>query len=91
MLELFRILTEKLQNNNNVTLIDFSGDLPPEKLSRLSEIIAVNSEIPKTEQVLEDYIQTLLRYQYKNVSQRVGELSDKELYAAIEQIKKEKK
>ncbi len=89
--ELFCILTEKLQNNNSVTLIDFSGDLPPEKLSRFSEIIAVNNEIPKTKQVLDDYIRTLLGQQYKNISQRVGELSDQELYDAIEQIKKEKK
>ena len=37
--ELFRIMKEKLQNNNGVALSDFTGELSPEQLARLTAIV----------------------------------------------------
>ncbi len=87
--ELFRIMVEKLQNNNGVALSDFTGELAPEQLARLTAI--VNQEIPMAESALDDYVRTLQEYQYRNASRHAAELSDDELLNMVDRIRRQKK
>ena len=82
-------MVEKLQNNNGVALSDFTGELAPEQLARLTAI--VNQEIPMAESALDDYVRTLQEYQYRNASRHAAELSDDELLNMVDRIRRQKK
>ncbi|MGI5893634.1 MAG: DNA primase [Candidatus Merdivicinus sp.] len=87
--KLFSLLIKSLQAGNPPSLSDFAEDLTAEQMGRLSEI--VNREMPMTEQVLEDYLQTLREAPLQNVSQHAGELSGDALLNVVEQLRQKKK
>ncbi len=86
---LFHSLVEKLRQSNNVALSDFTEELSPEQMGRLSAI--VNRDTPITEQALDDYIHTLEDARLKNISRKAGELSKDELLAAVQELQRKKR
>ena len=87
--DLFRIMKEKLQTNNDVALSDFTGELSPEQLARLTAI--VNQEIPAAASALDDYVRALLESRDRDASRRAGELPEEELLNMVERIRQQKK
>ena len=87
--ELFRIMKEKLQNNNGVALSDFTGELSPEQLARLTAI--VNQEIPTAASALDDYVRALLESRDRDAGRHAGDLPEEELLNMVERIRQQKK
>lgn len=87
--QLFRIMKEKLQTNNGVSLSDFAEELSPEQMARLTAI--VNQETPNLETALSDYVRALSEYKMRDESRRAGELSVEELQNVAERIRQQKK
>ena len=89
--EIFGIMLNKLQNNTSVTLMDFNPELSQDKLAKLSGILAQQSEIKITKEALDDYIEILLDYKYKNVANNAGDLTDEELLRVAQRLREKKK
>ena len=89
--EIFGIMLQKLQNNNGISLIDFNPELSGEKIARFSGILARQSEMQLSREALDDYIETLLDYQYKKAMNRAGDLSDAELLEVVDKLREKKK
>lgn len=89
--EIFGIMLQKLQNNNGISLIDFNPELSGEKIARLSGILARQSEMQLSREALDDYMKTLLDYQYKKAMNHAGDLSDEELYQVVQKLREKKK
>lgn len=87
--QLFRIMKEKLQTNNGVSLSDFAEELSPEQMARLTAI--VNQETPNSETALSDYVRALSEYKMRDESRHAGELSVEELQNVAERIRQQKK
>ena len=84
-------MLQKLQNNNGISLIDFNPELSGEKIARFSGILARQSEMQLSREALDDYIETLLDYQYKKAMNRAGDLSDAELLEVVDKLREKKK
>ncbi len=89
--EIFGIMLQKLQNNNGISLIDFNPELSGEKIARFSGILAQQSEMQLSREALDDYIETLLDYQYKKAMNHAGDLSDAELLEVVDKLREKKK
>lgn len=88
--EVFGIMAQKIQNNNNVTLTDFYPELNQEQIAKFSGILARMNEIDLTVKALDDCIAVLIEQSYKNISGKVGSMSDDEIQKAAEMLKKKK-
>ena len=89
--EIFGIMLQKLQNNNGISLIDFNPELSGEKIARFSGILARQSEMQMSREALDDYIETLLDYQYKKAVSHAGELSEEQLRQVVQKLREKKK
>ena len=89
--EIFGIMLQKLQNNNGISLMDFNPDLSGEKIARFSGILARQSEMQMSREALDDYMKTLLDYQYKKAMNHAGDLSEEELLQVVDKLREKKK
>ena len=89
--EIFGIMLQKLQNNNGISLMDFNPELSGEKIARFSGILARQSEMQMSREALDDYMKTLLDYQYKKAMNHAGDLSEEELLQVVDKLREKKK